>query len=85
MVGKDMALLRGFSVKKLSRKAAQIRPPAYGSEAKWVPFSLFDEASLLRVIHAASDRRSVSELFVEAWKARELGWVQDDESPEVVE
>lgn len=81
----DMVTLRGFTVKKISRKAAQICPPTYGAEAKWVPFSLFEEQSLLRAVKAAEKRAKVSELIIPRWKAEELGWVRKKASPQVVE
>lgn len=82
----DNVTLRGFFVKKISRKAAQLCPPEYGAEPKWVPFSLLDEDSLLRVVRGAEKRgNKISHIIIPRWKAEELGWVKKQASPEVVE
>ena len=78
--------LRDFYVLKISKKAARLRPHGVGDRLDgWVPFSLFDEISLARVVRASTNRSQLSNIRIERWKAEKLGWVKPEKELELVE
>lgn len=75
----DYVSLRNFFVRKISKKAVRLRPSGLARADEldgWVPFSLFEEQSLIRAVKAVANMGQVTELRIQRWKAEQLGWVK---------